>query len=116
MLARYHLDAWGNFRDPAELEASGNRFGFTGYLFDRETDLYYAKARYYDPVYGRFTTQDSVLGQVDDPPSLNRYYYGNANPGRYVDPTGHAPQQPNQPFVDEKESILADAKRFQVEQ
>lgn len=48
-----------------------------------------AKARYFDPQFGRFLTQDSYLGQIDSPPSLHRYFYGNANPLRYVDPTGH---------------------------
>ena len=89
VVARYHLDAWGRYRVPSELSASANRFGFTGYLFDQETDLYYAKARFYDPEIGRFITQDSVLGQVDEPPSLNRYFYGNANPTTFTDPTGH---------------------------
>lgn len=88
--ASYHLDAWGNYRFPQELQASHNRFGFTGYYFDSETDLYYAKARYFDPNFGRFLTQDSYLGQPDDPPSLHRYFYANANPLRYVDLTGHA--------------------------
>jgi hypothetical protein len=47
-------------------------------------------ARFYDPEVGRFTSQDSYLGEINDPPSLHRYFYANANPTRYVDPTGHA--------------------------
>jgi RHS repeat-associated protein len=66
--ASYHLDAWGQYRFPAELSASANRFGFTGYIFDRETDLHYARARYYDGEFGRFTTQDSFLGSIGRPP------------------------------------------------
>ena len=62
---------------------------FTGYLWDKETNLFFAKARFYDPEVGRFISQDSYLGQVDDPPSLHRYFYANDNPTRYVDPTGH---------------------------
>jgi RHS repeat-associated protein len=88
-VASYHLDAWGNYRFPAELSVSANRFGFTGHEWDAETKLYYAKARYFDPQLGRFLTQDSYLGEIDDPPSLHRYFYANANPLRYVDPTGH---------------------------
>jgi RHS repeat-associated protein len=88
--ARYHLDAWGNFRFPAELSVSKNRFAFTGYEWDPEIGLFNAKARYFDPQLGRFLTQDSFLGQIDEPPSLHRYVYGYANPLRYVDPTGHA--------------------------
>jgi RHS repeat-associated protein len=90
VVARYHLDAWGRYRVPSELSASGNRFGFTGYLFDQETDLYYAKARFYDPELGRFTTQDSVLGEVDEPPSLHRYVYAAGNPVRFIDADGRA--------------------------
>jgi RHS repeat-associated protein len=50
---------------------------------------YYAKARYYEPTIGRFISQDSFLGNVDDPPSLHRYFYANANPTRFIDPSGH---------------------------
>jgi RHS repeat-associated protein len=90
VVGRYHLDAWGRYRAPSELDASANRFGFTGYLFDQETALYYAKARFYDPTVGRFTSQDSFLGEIDAPPSLHRYFYAHANPLRFIDPTGHA--------------------------
>ena len=63
---------------------------FTGHVFDTEIQLYYAKARYFDPKLGRFLTQDSFLGQIDEPPSLHRYLYANGNPTTFVDPTGHA--------------------------
>jgi RHS repeat-associated protein len=94
--ASYHLDAWGQFRFPDELNAgndpaaSKNRFAFTGYQWDPETGLYNAKARYFDPNLGRFLSQDSYLGQIDSPPSLHRYFYARENPTRYIDPTGHA--------------------------
>jgi RHS repeat-associated protein len=68
----------------------------------------YAKARYFDPQFGRFLTQDSYLGQIDDPPSLHRYFYGNANPTRYVDPDGHQAVSPNE--KDEKDEILERVK------
>ena len=76
-VAPYHLDAWGNFRFPTELATSRNRFAFTGHIYDDETGLYNAKARYFDPKLGRFLTQDSFLGQIDEPPSLHRYLYAN---------------------------------------
>jgi RHS repeat-associated protein len=89
VVARYHLEAWGRYRVPTELDASRNRFGFTGCLFDQETDLYYATARFCDPEIGRFISQDSFLGEVSDPPSLHRYAYGANRPTFFVDPTGH---------------------------
>src|SRR5262249_30862215 len=61
-----------------------------GHIWDEETGLYNAKARYFDPKLGRFLTQDSYVGQIDTPPSLHRYFYANDNPARFVDPTGHA--------------------------
>jgi RHS repeat-associated protein len=88
-VATYHLDAWGNFRFPEELNASRNRMSFTGYIWDPELGLFNAKARFYDPAAGRFTSQDSYLGSIDDAPSLHRYLYANANPARFVDLSGH---------------------------
>ncbi|MBP9944813.1 MAG: RHS repeat-associated core domain-containing protein [Vicinamibacteria bacterium] len=63
--------------------------GYTGHYWDKESSLYYAKARYYDPFTARFTQADSFLGNIDDPPSLHRYFYVHANPTRYTDSTGH---------------------------
>jgi len=91
--ANYHLDTWGNFRFPEELNSSKNRFSFTGYIWDKETSLFFAKARFYDPQIGRFISQDSFLGNIDEPPSLQRYFYAYANPTRYFDPTGHQTEE-----------------------
>src|ERR1043165_7342633 len=57
-----HIDAWGVFRNPSELDNTQNRVGFTGYFWSKTTNLYFAKARWYDPETARFTTQDSYLG------------------------------------------------------
>jgi RHS repeat-associated protein len=111
--SRLHLDAWGVFRNPDEMNgpgASRNRFAFTGYVFDRETELYFAKARFYDPTVGRFTSQDSFLGDIDAPPSLHRYFYGHARPTVMIDPTGHIAFLKNiQDGLDERRQGLIDA-------
>jgi RHS repeat-associated protein len=65
-------------------------FGFTGYVKDPESGLYYAGARYYDPKVARFTTEDPFEGRPMEPPSLHRYLYAYANPTAYTDPTGRA--------------------------
>ena len=62
--------------------------GFTGYIKDSESGLYYAKARYYDPRIARFTTVDPEEGKAMEPPSLHRYLYAYANPTVYTDPNG----------------------------
>lgn len=87
--ARYHYDAGGSLRDAAELAADPNRYAFTGHRFEPETGFYRAGARHLAHDVGRFVTQDSYLGKPEEPFSLHRYLYANANPLRYVDPTGH---------------------------
>lgn len=73
----------------AELSSTDDQpIGFTGYLKDQESGLYYAKARYYDPTTARFTTEDPEAGKDLEPPSLHRYLYAYANPTVYFDPTG----------------------------
>ena len=52
-------------------------------------DLYDFNARSYNPTLGTFTSLDSVAGSVQNPLTLNRYLYANANPETMVDPTGH---------------------------
>ena len=83
---RMDYDVWGNLNQ--ESATSASPFGFTGYIKDEETDLYYANARYYDSFTGRFLREDPLNGDVNTPPSLHRYLYGYANPTYYVDPDG----------------------------
>jgi RHS repeat-associated protein len=85
--ARYQYDAYGNYRSTAG--SSFNRFAFTGHEKDNETNLYYFKARFYDPETGRFLNQDAYLGDINTPPSLHRYLYAYGNPTVYIDPDGH---------------------------
>ena len=48
------------------------------------TQQYYLHARFYNPVIGRFTQEDTYYGD-----GLNLYQYCQANPVGYVDPSGH---------------------------
>jgi RHS repeat-associated protein len=61
---------------------------FTGQVFDAESGLYYYNARYYDPELGRFTQPDTVIQDLANPQSYNRYSYCGNNPLRYTDPSG----------------------------
>lgn len=44
--------------------------------------------RYYDPVIGRFYSNDPVGFSADKPMMFNRYAYANNNPYKYTDPDG----------------------------
>ncbi|NRB24619.1 RHS repeat-associated core domain-containing protein [Shewanella sp.] len=66
--------------------------GFTGHLQDEDLGLTYMQARYYDPLIGRFYSNDPV--GFRDVHSFNRYAYGNNNPYKYVDPDGKLPVVP----------------------
>ncbi len=56
---------------------------YADYILDRDTGLYYCKARYYDPRLGRFIQPDTLLPDLSDPQSLNRYSYALNNPLKY---------------------------------
>ncbi|WP_295033660.1 RHS repeat-associated core domain-containing protein, partial [Shewanella sp.] len=60
--------------------------GFTGHLQDEDLGLTYMQARYYDPLIGRFYSNDPI--GFRDIHSFNRYAYANNNPYKYTDPDG----------------------------
>ncbi len=90
VVVRYEYDAWGNHKIIGdEVLGNLNPFRYRGYYYDTETGLYYLQTRYYDPITGRFISQDGV--EYADPESindLNLYAYCGNNPVMYVDPTG----------------------------
>ncbi|MEI5639977.1 MULTISPECIES: RHS repeat-associated core domain-containing protein [unclassified Pseudoalteromonas] len=62
-------------------------------LHYKELGLSYMQARYYDPVIGRFYSNDpvDVIGHItrgNPVHGFNRYTYANNNPYKYVDPDG----------------------------
>jgi RHS repeat-associated protein len=67
--------------------------GFTGHYGDKESSLYYARARFYNPDTGRFITSDPIQDPSKrySPAGLNRYVYGLNNPLKYWDPDGENP-------------------------
>ncbi|MFY0667833.1 MAG: RHS repeat-associated core domain-containing protein [Alteromonas stellipolaris] len=69
-----------------------NEIGYTGHKHDKSIGLTYMQARYYDPVIGRFYSNDPVdaatfLSQ-GNMHGFNRYSYANNNPYKYIDPDG----------------------------
>jgi RHS repeat-associated protein len=129
----YHLDNLGSVRlvtddeknivvsatyhpfGETSVQEGSERYLFTGKEKDT-TELYYYRARYYDPEIGRFLTRDTytflpndsrLLGSawetspafqkvpnrwLENSQALNRYTYALNNPLRYSDPTGLLPK------------------------
>ncbi|MFT8352782.1 RHS repeat-associated core domain-containing protein [Clostridium saccharoperbutylacetonicum] len=61
-----------------------NRLTYTGQQFDGVTGQYYLRARFYNPVIGRFIQEDIYRGD-----GLNLYSYCSNNPTLYYDPSGY---------------------------
>ena len=90
VLQRLRYDPFGAILDNTiTAGAEGSRYLFTGAETDASTGLVYLHARYYDPVYGRFLSPDTIVPDLHDPQAWNRYSYVRNNPLRFVDPTGH---------------------------
>ena len=78
----YQYDAFGI---PLETtEQLNNRIRYTGQQYDDVTGQYYLRARYYNPVAGRFMQEDVYQGD-----GLNLYAYCGNNPVVYDDPSGY---------------------------
>ena len=65
--------------------SSNNTLKFTGREQDAETGLYYYRARYYDPITGRFLSEDPIRS------GINYYAYCRNNPINCRDPSGLRP-------------------------
>ena len=79
----YRLDTFGKI-----VSATGSveqPYLFTGREFDRETGLYYYRARYYDPEVGRFISRDPIGLNG----GVNLYLYAESNPVNNTDPYGY---------------------------
>jgi len=73
--------------------------GFTGHIEDSTLNLTYMQARYYDPVIGRFYSNDPVGAgsylRKGNAHGYNRYTYALNNPFMFIDPTGMFGCDPN---------------------
>ncbi len=82
----YAYDAFGNVLD--RTGTAVNDYQFTGDAVDANLGIYYLRARYYDPVTGRFMSPDPAQGDRFDPVTLHRYLYANLDPVNWLDPSG----------------------------
>ena len=92
MTETYTYDAFGTLTYIQSLNEEGvlaqkdtalSRFLYAGEQYDEVSGLYYLRARRYDTTVGRFTQEDTYLGD-----GRNLYVYVQNNPLKYVDPSG----------------------------
>src|SRR5271157_2964120 len=82
----YDYDAFGN-----KINSTGttpNNFMYRGEEFDSDLGLYYLRARYYNPLTGRFMSRDPYDGYIGIPVTLHKYLYAGSDPVNHVDPRG----------------------------
>jgi len=92
-VAEYSYDAWGrllcDLDEDEETIYSLNPLLYRGYVYDRETGLYYLQSRYYNPEIGRFISADVYASTGQGILGNNMFAYCNNNPVNYSDPSGH---------------------------
>jgi RHS repeat-associated protein len=85
----YDYDAFGNLINTTG--STPNVYLYRGEQFDPDLGLYYLRARYYNPVTGRFLTRDPGAGRISVPATLHKYLYAAGDPVNQLDPTGNNP-------------------------
>lgn len=84
IVQRHTYDTFGMLTSVLDSEF-GNAYTYTAREWDRELGLYYYRARYYDPMEGRFISKDPIGFAGSD---VNLYGYVWNNPVFWRDPRG----------------------------
>jgi RHS repeat-associated protein len=82
----YDYDAWGN-----SVNATGstpNVYRYRGEQYDPDLNLYYLRARYLNPLTGRFVSRDPKKSSLGRPRTLHKYLYASSNPVNRTDTSG----------------------------
>jgi len=93
-VVEYAYDAWGNVVDAEDNSgkylAMLNPLRYRGYVYDRETGLYYLQSRYYNPEIGRFISADNYPSTGQCLTGNNMFAYCGNNPVVRIDSNGEA--------------------------
>ena len=80
----YGGERWASGTTPTD-------YRFTGQRLTASLGLYQMGARWFDPYVNRFVQPDSIIPDLANPQSLNRYSYVYNRPLVYIDSSGHIP-------------------------
>jgi len=96
LIVKYSYDAYGNVLSIEDNEGKEitdnnhigrlNPYRYRSYYYDEETNLYYLKSRYYNPLWGRFINADGIIGENQ---YINLYLYAKNNPIINLDSEGN---------------------------
>ncbi len=84
----YDYDAWGN--TVSQTGSTPNLYRYRGEQYDPDLNLYYLRARYFNPLTGRFLTLDPEAGRALDPRTLHKYLYAGGDSVNAIDPNGRS--------------------------
>ena len=85
-------------------------YAYNGESYSPNVGSLYLRARYYNIAAGSFFTEDSYLGDIREPLTLNRYVYCEGNPVNYKDPSGKSVENDIMKAVMSDNSISAGEK------
>ncbi len=88
IIESYSYDPYGSIIHRTKTVETYNPYGYTGREIDTD-DLYYYRARYYDPTIGRFITPDPIGFLGGD---TNLYRYVGNDPVNFIDYSGFSAQ------------------------
>lgn len=92
LVCYYTYDAWGNVVSTVNYTGNPlhtlNPLLYRGYVYDRDTGLYYLQSRYYNPTIGRFINADALVATGQGMLGNNMFTYCLNNPVAYSDSRG----------------------------
>jgi RHS repeat-associated protein len=103
-------DAWGKTRYTDGVIPTDKEY--TGQRHSRDIGLYDYKARWYDPLLGRFLMEDTIIPN-QGVMRLDRYSGMMNNPLKYIDPSGNNPEcGPDGIFCNSQGQVMSNAEIF----